>query len=96
MSPTQVETALTIGGVVVILLVLLAFMWAWRKTNAGLVDSRTSDNEGASSSPSDYPYIRGSDLYQRSLAHRNDTVRVRLAMGLPPQHNEPMWRDPPG
>jgi hypothetical protein len=95
MSPVHVETALTIGGVVVIILVALVFIWAWRRTNGGLVDPWTPSKRVTSSTPFPYPYIRGSNLYRRSLAHRNDTVRVRLAMGLPLRHNEAIWRDPP-
>jgi hypothetical protein len=59
------------------------------------VDPRTPGKRVTSSTPFAYPYIRGSVRYRRSRAHRNDSVQVHLAMGLPPQHNEAMWRDPP-
>ncbi len=96
MNPTQtVEAVLTLGGVAVIILVLLLFIWAWRRTNGGLMDPQTPDNRVTSPTWFVYPYIRGSDRYRRSLVHCNDTVQVRLAMGLPPQHDESMWRDSP-
>ena len=47
-------------------------------------------------SQTSYPYIRGSELYYRSLAHQNDTVAQRVSMGLPPSHTGVVWRDPPG
>jgi hypothetical protein len=43
-----------------------------------------------------YPYIRGTDLYRRSYENRHVAPPGRQAIGLPPYHNEAMWRDPPG
>jgi hypothetical protein len=97
MSPAVSNTAFTIGYIVVIVLVLLAFIWAWRRTHGEVsAEPRAPDDNTTSSTPPEFPYIRGTDLYRRSLAHGNDTEQERLAMGLPPQHNESMWRDPPG
>ena len=42
------------------------------------------------------PYIRGTDLYRRSFANRDVAAPARIALGLPPQHHDAMWRDPPG
>lgn len=41
-----------------------------------------------------YPYIRGTDYYRRSVEHKYSTVVMRLNQGLPPHHDESMWRDP--
>jgi hypothetical protein len=95
MSSAQVVMALTLGWVVILVLTLLAFFWVWRRTHGGVTDRRTLGNKVTSFPSFDYPFIRGSDLYRRSLAHRNDTVQERLAMGLPLRHNEAIWRDPP-
>ncbi|HVA10175.1 MAG TPA: hypothetical protein VNG12_25955 [Acidimicrobiales bacterium] len=41
-----------------------------------------------------YPYVRGTEYYRRSLEYRSSTVVMRLNQGLPPYHEESMWRNP--
>lgn len=43
-----------------------------------------------------WPYIRGTDLYRRSLENLNVAPFARQAQGLPLYHEESQWRDPPG
>jgi hypothetical protein len=43
-----------------------------------------------------WPYIRGTDLYRRSLDNINVAPFARQAQGLPLYHQESQWRDPPG
>ena len=43
-----------------------------------------------------WPYIRGTDLYRRSLENVNVAPFARQAQGLPLYHDESQWRDPPG
>lgn len=40
------------------------------------------------------PYVRGTELYRRSVEHRASNAILRQAQGLPPYHDESQWRDP--
>lgn len=72
---------MAVVALVIIGLVVVAFR---------LVSRRRSDEE-----PGPWPYIRGTDLYRRSLDAQRVAPFARQAQGLPIYHDESQWRDPP-
>jgi hypothetical protein len=71
------------GYVILGLLVVAAYFRIQKRRRA-----RTEDRP--------WPYIRGTDLYRRSLENINVAPFARQAQGLPLYHDEGQWRDPPG
>jgi hypothetical protein len=53
MNPGETNAAFTIGYLVVILLILLAFIWAWRRTHGELPERREPGDD--TSPPHDEP-----------------------------------------
>lgn len=64
----------------VIIAAIVLVLGGWRKSQA----------------TAQYPYVRGTELYRLSLEYRESTPPIRMAMNLPPYHDESQWRDPPG
>lgn len=89
----------TIVPYVVGVVILVALVWLVIRS-IRRVDPRVPPTQSARRSPppasAPSPYIWGSDLYRRSYENRDVAALARIALGLPPQHDESMWRKPTG
>ncbi len=79
-------------GWLVLLAIAFAFIRGFRSRRAPSPAAPPRPPRG----PDPPPYVRGTDLYRRSLANRDVAAPARIALGLPPQHHDAMWSDPPG
>ena len=90
----------TVLAIIVIALIVLAFVFAHarqgRREGSSLARPPQSPSTPQQASNAPWPYIRGTDLYRRSLDADRVAPFARQAQGLPLYHDESQWRDPPG